>query len=106
MGRAPAPARGDEQAFAHHNAGELALLEGKGKRVRLIAGSLYSARSPVGTLFARGFTKASTTIKQVTIIDSLPTVFSNFSIPNYLDALAEPNRSSWGEELSTQESGL
>lgn len=33
--------------FAHHDAGELPVLEGEGKRVRLIAGSLYGARSPV-----------------------------------------------------------
>jgi redox-sensitive bicupin YhaK (pirin superfamily) len=39
-----------EPAFAHHGAEELPLLEGEGKRVRLIAGSLYGARSPVETL--------------------------------------------------------
>jgi redox-sensitive bicupin YhaK (pirin superfamily) len=36
-----------EPAFAHHGAGDLPLLEGEGKRVRLIVGSLYGARSPV-----------------------------------------------------------
>ncbi|HYP52189.1 MAG TPA: pirin family protein [Pyrinomonadaceae bacterium] len=46
------PARDEEAApsFAHHDADELPLLEGDGKRVRLIAGSLYGARSPVRTL--------------------------------------------------------
>ena len=39
-----------EPAFAHHAASELPLFEGEGKRVRLIAGSLYGARSPVLTL--------------------------------------------------------
>ena len=34
-------------AFAHHDTGELPVLEAEGKRVRLIAGSLYGARSPV-----------------------------------------------------------
>jgi redox-sensitive bicupin YhaK (pirin superfamily) len=38
-----------EPAFAHHGAGELPIIEGEGKRVRLIAGSLYGARSPVAT---------------------------------------------------------
>ncbi|HEX8560688.1 MAG TPA: pirin family protein [Pyrinomonadaceae bacterium] len=39
-----------EPSFAHHDAGELPVVEGDGKRVRLIAGSLYGARSPVRTL--------------------------------------------------------
>jgi redox-sensitive bicupin YhaK (pirin superfamily) len=45
--------RQDEEsdpAFAHHGAGELPVIEGEGKRVRLITGSLYSAQSPVQTL--------------------------------------------------------
>lgn len=37
-------------AFAHHGTEELPIVEGEGKRVRLIAGSLYGARSPVRTL--------------------------------------------------------
>jgi redox-sensitive bicupin YhaK (pirin superfamily) len=46
------PARYEEAgpAFAHHAAGELPVIEGEGKRVRLIAGSLYGSRSPVETL--------------------------------------------------------
>src|SRR5215213_605667 len=36
--------------FFHHDASELPVVEGEGKRVRLIAGSLYDARSPVRTL--------------------------------------------------------
>jgi len=39
-----------EPEFAHHEASELPVVEGEGKRVRLIAGSLYGARSPVKTL--------------------------------------------------------
>lgn len=38
-----------EPAFAHHEAADLPIIEGEGKRVRLIAGSLYGARSPVVT---------------------------------------------------------
>jgi redox-sensitive bicupin YhaK (pirin superfamily) len=38
-----------DPAFAHHGVGELPVIEGEGKRVRLIAGSLYGARSPVQT---------------------------------------------------------
>jgi redox-sensitive bicupin YhaK (pirin superfamily) len=45
------PARDEETepAFAHHGAAELPVVEGEGKRVRLICGSLYGARSPVRT---------------------------------------------------------
>ncbi|MBD0369897.1 MAG: pirin family protein [Pyrinomonadaceae bacterium] len=38
-----------EPTFAHHEADELPLIEDEGKRVRLICGSLYGARSPVRT---------------------------------------------------------
>jgi redox-sensitive bicupin YhaK (pirin superfamily) len=38
-----------EPEFAHHDAGELPFIEDDGKRVRLIAGSLYGSRSPVRT---------------------------------------------------------
>jgi redox-sensitive bicupin YhaK (pirin superfamily) len=38
-----------EPAFAHHAADELPMIEGEGKLVRLICGSLYGARSPVQT---------------------------------------------------------
>lgn len=46
------PLEDEESApdFAHHQAAELPVVEGEGKRVRLIAGSLYGARSPVRTL--------------------------------------------------------
>ena len=46
------PLKDEESAldFAHHGAEELPVVEGEGKRVRLIAGSLYGARSPVRTL--------------------------------------------------------
>lgn len=46
------PQRDQEIApsFAHHGAEELPVVEGEGKRVRLIAGSIYGARSPVQTL--------------------------------------------------------
>lgn len=36
-----------EPGFAHHGAGALPVIEGEGKRLRLIAGSLYGERSPV-----------------------------------------------------------
>ena len=39
-----------EPGFSHHKASELPVVEGEGKRVRLIAGSLYGARSHVRTL--------------------------------------------------------
>jgi len=45
--------RQDEEsdpAFAPHGAGELPVIKGEGKRVRLIAGSLYGAQSPVQAL--------------------------------------------------------
>jgi redox-sensitive bicupin YhaK (pirin superfamily) len=37
-------------SFRHHAASELPLIEGEGKSLRLIAGSLYGARAPVVTL--------------------------------------------------------
>jgi len=45
--------RQDEEsnpAFAHHGADGLPVIEGEGKRVRLISGSVYGAQSPVQTL--------------------------------------------------------
>ena len=39
-----------DPTFAHHGADELPIVEGEGKRVRLITGSLYGAQSPVQTL--------------------------------------------------------
>ena len=39
-----------EPTFAHHDANELPVIEDHGKRVRLICGSLYGARSPVRLL--------------------------------------------------------
>ena len=41
-----------DPAFAHHGTHELPVIEGEGKRVRLIAGSLYGAHSPVQTFSA------------------------------------------------------
>jgi hypothetical protein len=37
-------------SFYHHAASELPLIDGEGKSLRLIAGSLYGARAPVATL--------------------------------------------------------
>ena len=39
-----------DPAFVHHGTHELPIIEGEGKRVRLIAGSLFGAQSPVQTL--------------------------------------------------------
>lgn len=36
-------------SFVHHGSNELPLLEGEGKRVRVVAGEMYGARSPVQT---------------------------------------------------------
>jgi redox-sensitive bicupin YhaK (pirin superfamily) len=46
------PQRSEETTpgFAHHGTDELPVVEGEGKRVRLITGSLYGACSPVETL--------------------------------------------------------
>ncbi|HKQ52634.1 MAG TPA: pirin family protein [Pyrinomonadaceae bacterium] len=38
-----------EPAFTHHGVNDLPVMEGEGKRVRLVSGSLYGARSPVRT---------------------------------------------------------
>jgi redox-sensitive bicupin YhaK (pirin superfamily) len=39
-----------DPAFTHHRTDDLPIVEGDGKRVRLITGSLYGAHSPVHTL--------------------------------------------------------
>jgi redox-sensitive bicupin YhaK (pirin superfamily) len=39
-----------DPTFTHHGAHELPIVDGEGKHVRLICGSLYGARSPVHTL--------------------------------------------------------
>jgi redox-sensitive bicupin YhaK (pirin superfamily) len=39
-----------EPTFSHTAASELRVIEGEGKRVRLVAGELFGARSPVSTL--------------------------------------------------------
>ena len=46
------PARDEETdpSFTHHDKRSLPIVEGEGKQVRLICGSLYGARSPVRTL--------------------------------------------------------
>ena len=46
----PAQYEETEPTFAHHGANELPVVEDQGKRVRLICGSLYGARSPVRLL--------------------------------------------------------
>lgn len=46
----PAQHEETEPAFVHHGANELPLVEDPGKRVRLICGSLFGARSPVRLL--------------------------------------------------------
>jgi redox-sensitive bicupin YhaK (pirin superfamily) len=55
------PAAAEESApqFAHHDARELPLLDGEGKRVRLIAGALYGAQAPVRTMSALFYADAS-----------------------------------------------
>jgi redox-sensitive bicupin YhaK (pirin superfamily) len=45
----PAHAEETDPGFAHHEQASLPVIEGKGKQVRLIAGSLFGERSPVPT---------------------------------------------------------
>ena len=46
----PLPYEETTPEFTHYGAGQLPLLEAEGKRVRVITGTLYGARSPVQTL--------------------------------------------------------
>jgi len=46
----PEKYEGTDPNFAHYGKGDLPVIEGEGKRVRLIAGSLYGSRSSVKTL--------------------------------------------------------
>jgi len=45
-------------SFAHHSVDELPIIEGAGRRIRLIAGALFDARAPVMTLSAMGYADA------------------------------------------------
>jgi hypothetical protein len=45
-------------SFAHHGAHELPLIEGAGRRIRVIVGSLFGERAPVATLSAMGYADA------------------------------------------------
>jgi redox-sensitive bicupin YhaK (pirin superfamily) len=55
------PKRDEETApaFSHHSSGELPLIEGEGKRVRLIVGGLYGAQAPVTTFSAMFYADAA-----------------------------------------------
>ncbi|UEM05759.1 pirin family protein [Skermanella rosea] len=46
----PAHAEETDPAFVHHPVDDLPVIEGEGKRVRVIAGAMYGAASPVATL--------------------------------------------------------
>jgi redox-sensitive bicupin YhaK (pirin superfamily) len=62
----PAAKEEIEPAFAHHDAGEFPVVEGDGKRMRVVLGSLYGARSPATTtsetIFADVTLKAGATL--------------------------------------------
>jgi redox-sensitive bicupin YhaK (pirin superfamily) len=45
-------------SFSHHGADQLPLITGAGRRIRVIAGTLFSERSPVSTLSAMGYADA------------------------------------------------
>jgi redox-sensitive bicupin YhaK (pirin superfamily) len=45
-------------SFAHHGARDLPLIDGGGRRIRIIAGSLFGERSPVETCSAMGYADA------------------------------------------------
>lgn len=55
------PKRDEETApaFSHHSSGELPLIEGEGKRVRLVVGEFYDARAPVKTFSAMFYADAA-----------------------------------------------
>jgi redox-sensitive bicupin YhaK (pirin superfamily) len=70
----------DEEAnptFVHHEADDLPIIEGEGKRVRLITGSLYGARSPVETLSDMFY--ADATLKSGAVI-SIPTEYEERAV--------------------------
>jgi redox-sensitive bicupin YhaK (pirin superfamily) len=55
------PSRDEESApaFAHHPGATLPVIDGEGKRVRLIAGELFGARAPVRTFSAMFYADVS-----------------------------------------------
>ena len=53
--------QGEEErpaSFAHHGARDLPLIDGGGRRIRVIAGSLFGERAPVATFSALGYADA------------------------------------------------
>src|SRR5204862_1989943 len=62
----PAAQEETAPAFAHHAVGEFPVVRDNGKRVRVVVGSLYGARSPVATtsetIFADVTLKAGSTL--------------------------------------------
>jgi redox-sensitive bicupin YhaK (pirin superfamily) len=55
----PKDAEESNPAFVHHNAAELPVIAGDGKTVRVIAGQVYGARSPLPTLSETIFADAT-----------------------------------------------
>ena len=55
----PAAAEETEPDFAHHGRDELPVVSGEGKKVRIVAGSLYGERSPAATLSAMFYADAA-----------------------------------------------
>jgi len=45
-------------SFAHHGARDLPLIDGGGRRIRIIAGSLFGERAPIATFSAMGYADA------------------------------------------------
>ncbi len=59
----------DQPAFAHHGVGELPRIEGEGKRVRLIMGSMYGRSAPVDFPHATFYAEAVLALGAVLPLD-------------------------------------
>jgi redox-sensitive bicupin YhaK (pirin superfamily) len=82
-------------SFTHHGGNDLPVIEGEDKRLRLIAGALYGARSPVETLSDMFY--ADVTLESSAVI-ALPTEFEERAVYVVKGSLSVlPDDESYGE---------
>jgi len=66
----PAAQEEIDPAFVHHNAGEFPVVSDNGKKVRVVAGSLYGQRSPLKTISETIFADAELQLGAVLPVDA------------------------------------
>jgi redox-sensitive bicupin YhaK (pirin superfamily) len=95
----PARVEEAEPSFAHHGAQELPSVEGEGKTVRLIAGSLYGARSPVRTSSETFYADASLAPGAVIEVPTEHSERAAYVVEGAVEAIPEGERFAAGQLL-------